>query len=244
MLVICRSGFCFLLMFRSTFLLLTCRDCHFHIQQKVFLLASDMSSQKRKAYETDDEFEDSSDFKCVSASYCLWKKSGPASASVKQHYQKEYRDTWPFLGPSTKGKHHVFCQLCKNDFLRRQWPVWLPKAPEITISQEHCRASRDVGYCEGLFQQSKTDRMQRQLQTASYYGRGQNVWDDGRAESAACNSQFPHRPVLWDVSWFADSERFVGFFHQSELFSSFFLLFSGYNKKIFYIIHDTHKVYE
>lgn len=119
MLVICRSGFCFLLMFRSTFLLLTCRDCHFHIQQKVFLLASDMSSQKRKAYETDDEFKDSSDFKCVSASYCLWKKSGPASASVKQRYKKEYRDTWPFLGPSTKGKHHVFCQLCEKYFLRR-----------------------------------------------------------------------------------------------------------------------------
>ena len=85
-----RYEFCFLLMFHSTFLLPADRDRHFHIQQKMFLLAPDnMSdgSQKRKVHKTDNESEDNSDFKVVAPSLIQKKKSGPAS--VKQHYVQE-----------------------------------------------------------------------------------------------------------------------------------------------------------
>ena len=71
-------------------LFLAHRDCHFHIHQKTFLLASDnMSDSKppQKAHETDDESEDNSDFRVVAASLMQKKKSGPTS--VKQHYVQE-----------------------------------------------------------------------------------------------------------------------------------------------------------
>ena len=77
-------------MFHYTFLLLADRDRHFHIRQKMFLLAPDNMSdggQKRKVHETDDKSEDNSDFKVVAASLIQKKKSGPAS--VKQHYVQE-----------------------------------------------------------------------------------------------------------------------------------------------------------
>ena len=77
-------------MFHSTFLLPADRDHHFHIWQKMFLLAPDnMSdgSQKRKVHEMDDASEDNSDFKVVAASLIQKKKSGPTS--VKQHYVQE-----------------------------------------------------------------------------------------------------------------------------------------------------------
>jgi len=88
--VMFHSEFCFLLMFHSMFLLTADRDCHFHIRQKMFLLAPDnMSdgSQKRKGHETDDKSEDNSDFKVVAASLIQKRKSGPTS--VKQHYVQE-----------------------------------------------------------------------------------------------------------------------------------------------------------
>ena len=76
-------------MFRSTFLLPADRDRHFHIRQKTFLLASDMSdgSPKRKVHETDDESENNPDFKVVAASLTQKKKSGPSN--VKQRYVEE-----------------------------------------------------------------------------------------------------------------------------------------------------------
>ena len=88
--VMFHSEFCFLLMFHSMFLLPADRDCHFHIRQKMFLLAPDnMSdgSQKRKVHEMDDKSEDNSDFKVVAASLILKKKNGPTS--VKQRYVQE-----------------------------------------------------------------------------------------------------------------------------------------------------------
>ena len=58
------------------------------------------TSRKMKEHETD-ESEDNSDIK-VLASSVKKKKSGPANVAVKQRYKKDYHDTWPFLGPSTK----------------------------------------------------------------------------------------------------------------------------------------------
>ena len=77
-------------MSRATFLLPAHWDHHFHIQQKTFFFAYDNmsnSSQKRKAHETNDKSEDSSDFKIVAASLIQKKKSGPTS--VKQRYVQE-----------------------------------------------------------------------------------------------------------------------------------------------------------
>lgn len=35
---------------------------------------------------------------------------------TRQRYKNEYKETWSFLGPSTKGESYVRCSICSTDF--------------------------------------------------------------------------------------------------------------------------------
>ena len=130
--VIFNPKFCFALMFHSTFLLPPDQDRHFHIRQKMFLLAPDnMSdgSQKRKGHETDDKSEDNSDFKVVAASLIQKRKTWPflLLGSHLQMSRKLLRDyvallvglqspvKWYNFFNGLCGEHHVLYKLCRKD---------------------------------------------------------------------------------------------------------------------------------
>ena len=169
-------------MFRSKFSLLVRRElaifviqCAHHLTEEISSCFWHVSSWKRKVHETDHEpHDDNSDLEALSSCNAEEKWADKCEAALQKGLRTTALDL--SLSPSSKGKHHTHCKLCKT-FHAPTVACVIAKhisSPNFLSKQnktKHCKVGVHTRECEGMFYGERNTRW-RQLEMASHDGQG------------------------------------------------------------------------